>query len=242
VGRRAIGRSESADFRRFSPSELILEPTPDMLPSEVLYTNCRTTVPGAPDHHLMFPAIWNASIDDTTRIAMASSHDGKVWHWVPGGDLLHTQPFERWDGGCIWVNPDLIELPDGSWALPYAGHNVPHKYPRGQRKGAQGYAVWPKGRMMAVEADGRGEFTMIPIMAPGRVLKVNALTLRTGWVKVGVKGASGRSLGDCQPIVGDRHWTRVTWKGGDDLGVKQDRPITLRLELYQAKVFGLEFE
>ena len=27
---------------------MILEPTPDMLPSEQLYTNCRTTVPGAP--------------------------------------------------------------------------------------------------------------------------------------------------------------------------------------------------
>ena len=67
---------------------MILEPTPDMLPSEQLYTNCRTAIPGAPDHHLMFPAIWNGSVDDTTRIAMASSHDGQTWHWVPGGDIL----------------------------------------------------------------------------------------------------------------------------------------------------------
>jgi hypothetical protein len=44
-----------------------------MLPSEQLYTNCRTAIPGAPDQHLMFPAIWNGSVDDTTRIAMASS-------------------------------------------------------------------------------------------------------------------------------------------------------------------------
>ncbi|MCC6488378.1 MAG: hypothetical protein IT364_12850, partial [Candidatus Hydrogenedentes bacterium] len=118
VGRRAIGRSESDDFRSFAPSTLILEPTPDMLPSEALYTNCRTTIPGAPDQHLMFPTIWNASIDDTTRIAFASSHDGIIWHWVPGGDLLHTQPFGQWDGGCIWANPELIEFPNGDWALP----------------------------------------------------------------------------------------------------------------------------
>ncbi len=241
-GRRAVGRSESDDFRRFPPSEMILEPTPDMLPSEVLYTNCRTTVPGAPDHHLMFPAVWNASIDDTTRIAMAASQDGKVWHWVPGGDLLHTQPFERWDGGCIWVNPHLIELPDGSWALPYVGHNLPHKYPRGQRKGGEGYAVWPKGRLVAVEADGLGEFTMIPIMPPGRILKINALTLRTGWVKAEVKGVSGRSLEECNPVIGDQHWTQVTWKEGEDLGIEKDRPVTLRFELHQAMLFGLEFE
>ena len=69
-------------------SEMILEPTPDLLPSEQLYTNCHTTIPCAPDQHLMFPAIWNGSVDDTTRIALASSHDGKNWHWVPGGDLL----------------------------------------------------------------------------------------------------------------------------------------------------------
>ncbi len=241
VGRRAIGRSESDDFRRFRPSEMILEPTPDMLPSEALYTNCRTTVPGAPDHHLMFPTIWNASIDDTTRIAMASSHDGKTWHWVPGGDLLNTGPFGQWDGGCIWANPELIELPDGGWALPYVGHNVPHKYPRGQRKGAEGYAVWPKGRMVAVEADEQGEFTMIPLMSPGRTLKVNVLTQRTGWVKVEVRGVSGRAMEDCNPIVGDQHWTPVSWRGGGDLGVDKGRPITLRLQLNEAKIFGLQF-
>ena len=48
VGRRAIGRTASRDFRRFTPSEMVLEPTPEMLPSEQLYTNCYTTIPGAP--------------------------------------------------------------------------------------------------------------------------------------------------------------------------------------------------
>jgi len=239
VGRRAIGRTASRDFRRFAPSEMILEPTPNMMPSEQLYTNCRTTIPGAPDQHLMFPAIWNASVDDTTRIALASSHDGKTWHWVPGGDLLRTQTFGRWDGGCIWATPDLVELPNGDWALPYLGHNVPHKYPRGQRVSNTGYAVWPKGRLVAVEAEDHGEFTMMPVIAPGKTLKINALTLRTGWVKIEVAGVKGRSLADCVPIVGDQHWTRVTWEGGDDLGVKT---VTLRVEMKQAKIFGLEMD
>jgi hypothetical protein len=57
---------------------------------------------------LMFPTIWNGSRDDTTRIALASSHDGKVWHWMPGGDLLRTPPFGRWDGGCIWATPNAV--------------------------------------------------------------------------------------------------------------------------------------
>jgi hypothetical protein len=76
TGRRSIGRTESSDFRQFPLSEVIVEPNPSMMPSDVLYTNCRTTIPGAPDHHIMFPTIWHTS-DDTTSITIASSHDGK---------------------------------------------------------------------------------------------------------------------------------------------------------------------
>lgn len=242
VGRRAIGRTASRDFREFKPSELILEPTPDMLPSEQLYTNCRTTIPGAPDQHLMFPSIWNGSIDDTTRVALASSHDGKVWHWVPGGDLLHTGPYGGFDGGCVWATPNLIELPGGDWALPFLSHTFPHKYPRGHNVGSTSYAVWPKGRLVALDAPEHGEFTMIPLIAPGKTLKINALTLRAGWIRVEVMGVDGHSLADCVPIIGDQHNTRVTWKGGDTVGKDPGNPITLRIEMKQAKLFGLEFE
>jgi hypothetical protein len=242
IGRRAIGRTSSRDFSRFLPSEMILEPTLDMLPSEQFYTNCYTTIPGAPDQHLMFPTIWNGSVDDTTRIALAASHDGKIWHWVPGGDLMRTPPFGRWDGGCIWATPNLIELSGGDWALPYIANNVPHKYPRGQRTSDTGYAVWPKGRLVAVEAADQGEFTMIPFVPPGKKLKINALTLRTGFIKVEVVGVKGRSLAECNPVVGDQKWSQVTWKDGNDLGIGEKEPVTLRIEMKQAKLYGLELE
>lgn len=242
VGRRAIGRTESANFRAFPPSTMVLEPPPAMLPSEQLYTNCYTTVPGAPDQHLMFPAVWNASIDDTTRITMASSHDGRVWHWVPGGDLLETQAFGEWNGGCIWVHPNLVELANGDWALPYIGHNVPHKYPRGVRQGGVGYAIWPKGRMMALEAEGHGEFTMIPIVPKGKTLKVNAVIRRAGWIKVQVAGDSNRTFDACDPLVGDQHWTALSW-GGDTEAIQDlAHPVMLQVQLYQAQLFGLEFK
>lgn len=242
VGRRAIGRTSSRDFRRFPPSEMILEPTPEMLPSEQLYTNCHTSVPGAPDQHLMFPSIWNASIDDSTRVAMASSHDGKVWHWVPGGDLLRTQAFGQWNGGCVWATPELIELPGGDWALPYLAHTFPHKYPRGQNVGGTGYAVWPRGRMVAVEAEDRGEFTTIAFIAPGQTVKLNAVTGRTGWVKVEVLGAKGHALTDCVPLVGDLAWTPVAWKGASSSGIAKGMPVRLRIELKQAKLYGIEMD
>jgi hypothetical protein len=190
----------------------------------------------------MFPSIWNGSVDDTTRIALASSHDGKLWHWVPGGDLLRTQAFGQWNGGCIWATPNLIELPNGDWALPYLAHSLPHKYPRGQQVGSVGYAIWPKGRFVAMEAQDDGEFTMQPIIAPGKTLKINALTGRAGWIKVEVVGAKGHSLSDCQAIVGDQFRTAVAWKDADAPGIVAGQPITLRIELKQAKLYGLDFE
>src|SRR5205823_5105680 len=121
-------------------------------------------------------------------------------------------------------------------------HNLPHKYPRGRVVGSTGYAVWPRGRLVAVAADDRGAFTMVALIARGKALKINAVTLRTGWVKVEVVGVPGRALADCVPVVGDRHWERVSWNGGDDLGVAAGQPVTLRVEMKQAKVYGLEFD
>lgn len=47
VGRRSIGRTESDDFRRFPLSRLVLVPPVNWPPSDVLYTNCKTVIPGA---------------------------------------------------------------------------------------------------------------------------------------------------------------------------------------------------
>ena len=96
--------------------------------------------------------------------------------------------------------------------------------------------------MMALEARDRGECTLIAVMAPGRTLRINAVTQRTGWVKVSVVGVENRSIADCVPIVGDQPWTRVRWNTGEDMTSAEGQPVTLRFELNQAKVFGLQFE
>lgn len=241
VGRRSIGRSETSVFRSFPVSEVIYEATSDMQPSDVLYTSCRSTVPGAPDHHLMFPAVWHQD-DDTTTLVLLSSRDGRLWQRVPGPPVLDTASFGKWDGGCVFAVPNLLELPDGSFALPYGGWNLPHKYARGQLQTLPGYAVWPKGRIVALEAVERGEFAMVALMPPGRKLLINALTKRAGEIRVQVDGVAGRSLDECDPIIGDQYRTVVTWKGQSDLGHEQGRPIRLRFRMEKTQLFGLEFE
>jgi hypothetical protein len=228
-----------------------------MKPSEMLYTNCYTTIPGAPDHHLLFPTVWDTTSDDT-HLEMAASHDTRLWNWVPaepgggsGGSLMETQAFGAFDGGCIFWSPSLIELPGGDFALPYTGFAYPHKYPRKNWRYDWGYAVWPKGRLVALAADETGEFTTVGLMPPGRTLRINALTARAGSIRVAVSTRDGefllgRSFDESIPIVGDQHRTVVQWnadgKPTADLGFEPGQPICLRFQMDRAEIFGLDFE
>ena len=248
VGRRSIGRTESPTFGTFPVSKMIMTPTPDMLPSEVLYMNCYTTIPGAPELRLMVPSIWSTE-NDATRLMIASSPDGTLWNWVPGGTVLDTGEFQTFDGGCIFASPNLTETAAGDFVLPYSGYRFPHKYPRGHHDfpPTMGYATWPKGRMIALEAPQRGTFAMVAIVPPGPRLRINATTRRGGSIRVEAcdlqrRPLVGRTMDDCRPIIGDQFHTPVTWSGGDDLGIRPGEAVVLRFELDQAKIFALDFE
>lgn len=247
TARRAIGRSESATFNEFPLSETIIEPGPDMRPTDSYYTNCRTTIPGAPDNHLMFPAVYHLS-SDTTSIELHTSYDGKVWHKMRGGSLADTGTDGQWDGGCIFARANLVELPDGDWVLPYVGYVFPHKYPRGAWAYDVGMMRWPKGRLVALEAQDKGEFTTVAFLAPGEKIKVNATTKRAGGISVeacdfNAKPIEGRSFADAIELSGDLFQTPVLWKKRiDTLGIKKNEPVVLRFRMNQTKLYGVDFE
>jgi hypothetical protein len=246
-GRRAIGRAESSDFRAFPSSQPIIEPPLSYTPNQTLYTNCRTSFPGDPDAHLMFPTVWDQATD-VTHIVMAASHDGALWSFLPGEPVFHTSEFGRWDGGCIFASPNLVELPNGDFALPYTGYTVPHKYPRVQATRAIGCAVWPRGRVIGIEAADEGEFTTVSAVPPSQRLRINALTKRVGGIRIEVRDPrtrqpiSGRDLDSCQPLTGDLHRAVVRWKGGDSLGVDPDTPVTFRISVQHGAIYWLDFD
>jgi hypothetical protein len=249
AGRRAIGRTASADFRHFPLPEMILEPGPAMSPTEVLYTNGKTAVPGMPEGHLLFPCVWDMA-QDTTHVVLASGLDGKAWSYLPGGPVFATNTFGAWDGGCLFASPALLELPDGAFALPYGGYNVPHKYPRGRWLStstcAVGYALWPQGRMIGVEAPEAGEFTTVTFVPPGNRLRLNAVTARAGCIRIEAARPDGtpipgHAFADAVPLCGDCFRTPVAWSGGDTLGIEANEPVMLRVRMERATIYGLEF-
>ncbi len=244
--RRSIGRSETSDFRRFPISRTILTPGPEVGPSEVYYLNGRTTIPGALDHHLMLTSVWDTS-HDQTRLLLYTSADGILWHLVPGGSIVDTASWGQFDGGCLFASPNMVELPDGSFVMPYQGHNIPHKYPRGQWESRTAYIRWPQGRVVALKADALAEFSTYAFLPPTRQMTLNVRTRRAGSVKVELVDylsrtpLPGRKFEDCHPIMGDHSKAVVRWGDSCDLGVQPGQPIFLRFKMDMSEIFMIEF-
>ncbi len=256
VGRRSIGRAVSRDFRHFSKPEIVVSTGADMPPSHLFYTNGKTTLPGAPDNHVMFPWVWELE-NDGGSVWLLSSADG--WHWsrVPGPPVVRPGAPGEPDGAFVTVSGNLLEYPGDRWCIGYGGNPIPHKYPGrdlSQRKGlfpgvpgVGGLATWPKGRLVALEADGEGELATVAVVPPGDRIRLNAIVLPTGYVKVAVRrfgsgeDISGRGFEDCDPFAGDGLALPVKWKG-EDLLQCDGKPISLRFKLRQAKLFGVEFD
>ncbi len=255
VGRRSIGRAVSNDFRHFSKAEVVVGTGADMAPNHVWYTNAKTTLPGCPDNHVMFPWLWELE-KDAGSVWLLSSADGWTWSRVPGGPVVApSSPGER-DGAFVTCTGELLEYPGDRWCIAYGGTPIPHKYPGrdiSQRKGLfpgvegiSGLATWPKGRLVALQCDDEGGFATVAIVPPGDHIRLNATVLPTGYIQVAVRlfgqgeDVPGRSLADADRLIGDGLAMKVTWNGEDSLK-HGGKPVILRFRLRQARLFGVEF-
>ncbi|MBN1851140.1 MAG: hypothetical protein JW829_00390 [Pirellulales bacterium] len=255
VGRRSIGRAVSRDFRHFSPPEVVVSTSADLPPGHLFYTNGKTTLPGAPDNHVMFPWVWELE-NDGGAVWLLSSADGWTWSRVPGGPVVSPGKWGEPDGAFVTCSGNLLEYPGDRWGIGYSGNPIPHKYPGrdlAQRKGlfpgvpgVTGLATWPKGRLVALQADGEGEFATVFVVPPGDRLRVNSDVSPSGYLKVALRvwgsgsDLAGRTFAESDRIIGNSLEHRVTWKGEETIG-HGGKPIMLRVQMKQAKLFGFEF-
>jgi len=241
--RRWVGRAESEDFRNWTPVEPLLCPDLNGHFSDDIYTNGRTQYPDMPEYHLMFPMIYHR-YDQTSEIHLYSSADGVCWNHVPGGAVIKPGLPGEWDSEYIVAGRDLVPLGKDRIGIPYHGTSFPHKYPRWDgvlSAGKTAWAWWQKGRICAVVADEEGEFTTFPLIPKGREIRINARTRHAGMIRVGLVGVAGRSVDDCDPIVGDNLAHSVHWKGQSDIGVNDDKRVTLHFKLRNAELFSVEW-
>lgn len=259
--RRSVGRTESDDFRHWDPVMPCLEVPLDN-PTVDIYTNGRTSYPGAPNYHLMFPMFYERWTQESD-IRLYSSTDGMIWKEVPGGPVIRPGQAGTWDGYFLYSSRNLVELPQDRIGVPYAGTRYPHKYPRWPEVVddiRSGWAVWPRDRLSALVADRQGEVFTFPMRPSGRELRLNVRTREAGEVRVGVLRAegqiadgtdrlpdreavpvSGRGVEDCVRISGDHASAVVRWRTGADLGVGPDDSVMLHITMRAAELFAFKW-
>jgi len=244
--RRTIGRMETDDFRRFPLPEELFWPNAMMGPSELWYANAKTMMPGTLDYHVMFPLRWRLK-DDSFDFHLATSPDGIVWGFVPGGPICEPGEPGAWDQGTVAPGLGLVELPGDRMGILYAGSPLPHKHPRTPPLGKLAWAWWPKGRLVALEAPEEGSFILHPLQVRGRRAVLNFRTSFAGHILVESVGPDGmviegRSFDDCDRLRGDHLDRPITWKGRADLGHTDGAPVRLRFRLRNAQLFSVSFQ
>ena len=85
------------------------------------------------------------------------------------------------------------------------------------------WAIWPKGRLVALEAPVEGSFRTFPLETEKRTIHLNFKTPPGGYVQVQVtdrryQPLPGRSFDDCDWLIGDQIDRQVSWNGETDLG------------------------
>ncbi|MFN0168570.1 MAG: hypothetical protein ACKV22_19255 [Bryobacteraceae bacterium] len=245
--RRSIGRSETADFAHWPIPSTILTPAADEMPSDDFYSNGYSVHPGVPDGHLILCSIYHRDIS-ALDVRLATSLDGVTWNWTSRETIIERGAAGAWDGGSLYVSPQMVRLPDGRVAVPLAGYSHLHNefwriyyqegYPNTQ---GFGWAVWQDGRLAGIEARQKGEFTTLPLTAAGGEIRVNARTNTAGSIRVEliVEEGGAAKIFRAKEITGDRQWTPLDWEDPVDLRSLAGKPVRLRFLLYDAKVFGV---
>lgn len=243
--RRTIGRMETEDFRRFPLPEELFWPNAMMAPYELWYANAKTIMPGTADYHVMFPMRWSLP-EDKFDFHLATSPDGIVWGFVPSGPVCERGEPGAWDAGVVASGLGLVKLPGQRIGILYAGSPVPHKHPRRPPLGALAWAWWPKDRLVALEAEIEGSFSLWPLKFRGRTVHLNFRASVPGTVRVEARGADdsvlpGRSFDECDVLNGDHLDVTVTWRGRSDLGHAEGAPVRLCFRMRSAQLFAVYF-
>jgi hypothetical protein len=248
-GRRVIKRSEAETFNAMPHPRPVVVPGPDWDPWTDIYTNAYNRWPGAAAAHIMLPALYHRN-SDTLSLHLAVSRDGINWSFFPDMDtplVPHEDPLQR---SAIYAGCGLVPFAGGKWAFPVyvsvRGHN---EYVL-KEPGIYLAEIREDG-FMSVEAPLRGEFYTYPLTFQGTRLTLNCLSHVGGEVRIEVlevlpravsRPIEGFTLEECEPLTGDRLYTAVRWKGGEDLSKFEGKIVRLRFQLTRARIFAYRFE
>ncbi|MEX2559515.1 MAG: exo-alpha-sialidase, partial [Pirellulales bacterium] len=244
-GLRAIGRSESPDFRTFPMPTFVMKPDESDPERHDLYNNAAMKYPYAAGAHLIFTSVFNQPAD-TLEVQLATSRDGIRWtrHREPLW-LARGKP-EAFDSMCLYQAPGGVRHGDELYFY-YAGFNVGHNAQlpdKVQKSGGLGLAVLRlDGFRSAGAGPSGGTLTTLPVIFSGKRLVINASGhVRVALLSAGGEPIAGHTLDECEPFDGDSVRHQVQWNGNGDLSELIGQPVRLHFELRDARLYAFQFE
>ena len=248
--RRLVRRAEGTDFRHLeAPRPCLMCDPQDSLDDDV-YTPCYCPYPGKP-LYLMFPSIYHR-IRSTVDIQLAVSRDSYTWS-RPERKPIIDLACNGGEYGAIYASPNLIALEDGEWRLPFIGYGHKHDFrDRGStypEDGEARWASWKADRLIGLEAPGHGRVTLVQRGCLGREMRLNLRTELDGWIRVElvhppgtppkeVTAFEGFSVEEAESLTGDELSRVVRWNGDANLSSLKGKEVSIRLQMYKAKVFS----
>jgi len=230
---RIVGRTESADFRKWSRAVEVLR-------GDVEHQTYALVVFRYANVYLGLVMIHHQRAD-TVDCELAWSRDTIRWERVcPDTPLIPRGREGEFDSHCLFAAAEPIPR-EGEIRLYYGGSNGPHF---GWRAGGLGLArLRPDGfaGMETAAAGAVGTIITRPIPCAGRRLQVTADVGAGGSVRASVLDADGFGPGDCEAIVADVTDGTIRWRGDRDLTCLRDRPVRLRFELRCATLYAFRF-
>ena len=231
-GQRIVGRTESADFVKWSKAVEVLR-------GEPAHQTYAMPVFSYANVYLGLVMVLHTK-PDTVDCELAWSPDSIHWERIcPGQPLIPLGPDGSFDDGCLYAAAYPVVL-DDEIRLYYGGGDDVHMSWR--RTGLGMARLRPDGfaGLRPESSAAPGVVVTAPIPCTGRRLCVSA-DAAEGAVRVAIGGQEAFTLDACAPLTGNVTDAPVAWPGGGDLAALKGKSIQLTFAIESATLYAFRF-
>ncbi|MEI6072677.1 MAG: glycosyl hydrolase family 32 [Verrucomicrobiae bacterium] len=187
----------------------------------------------------------------TTELQLMYSRDGFHWSRPDRHPFIRAERSDKWDRGYVQsVGGVCLVRGDKIWFYYTGFQGNPD---RGKGKGKTGFGMYDRGStgVAFLRRDGfaslnagkePGTLTTRPVTFSGNRLFVNA-DAEKGRLRAEILDENGQPISpftkaNCQPVTSDGTIQPVRWNGAEDLSSVAGRPVRIRFELENGKLYS----
>jgi len=248
---RMVGRSETDDISSW-PNPEPCHGYDDRDPGNTdLYNNACIKYPWAKNAYFMFPSVFHREpgerhVSGTLDIQLAVSRDGINWSRPSREPIVRLGIEKTFDSGSIYAAVGLTREGDRI-SLYYTGYDNHHGEEARPYGGVMSRAVIRVDGFTSVDAGYPGGMLATrPLVFSGEKLELNFDGSAGGEIRVEIQDEDGDpvpgfELEKSGPMKGNSVCRRATWEDDPSLSSLAGKPVSLRFEMVDVKLYAFGF-